>query len=151
MGMETDAHPTPSYTLAELSALASLPPRTVRYYIHIGLVERPEGETRAARYGARQLSQLLMIRQWTAQGLSLERIRVLLQGGQTPPAERAIGTVQVCSHVKVAEGVEVVIEPSRAGLSPQQVRQFVRGVMAAFAQVESAEAQGKQERTRKKQ
>ncbi len=149
--METDANPTPSYTLAELSALASLPPRTVRYYVHLGLVERPEGETRAARYGARQLSQLLMIRQWTAQGLSLERIRALLHGGQTPPAQRAIGTVQVCSHVKVAEGVDVVIEPSRAGLSPQQVRQFVRGVMAAFAQVESAKAQAKQEKTRKHQ
>jgi len=33
----------------------------------------------------------------------------------------------------VADGVEVVIEPGRAGLSPEQVRGFIQGVMAAFA------------------
>jgi hypothetical protein len=35
----------------------------------------------------------------------------------------------------VADGIEVVIEPGRAGLSPQQVRDFIQGVMAAFASV----------------
>ncbi len=58
--MNTDA--SPSYPLAELAVLADLPPRTVRYYVQIGLVDRPEGETRAARYGARHLEQLLQIR-----------------------------------------------------------------------------------------
>ena len=40
----------------------------------------------------------------------------------------------------VADGVEVVIEPGRAGLSPEQVRQFIKGVMAVFAQVSGADA-----------
>ena len=40
-------------TLDELAALVDLPKRTVRYYIQLGLVDRPEGETRAARYGPR--------------------------------------------------------------------------------------------------
>ena len=35
----------------------------------------------------------------------------------------------------VADGVDLVIEPGRAGLSPEQVRQFIKGVMAVFAQV----------------
>ena len=52
--MNTDA--SPSYPLAELVVLADLPPRTVRYYVQIGLVDRPEGETRAARYGARPVA-----------------------------------------------------------------------------------------------
>jgi DNA-binding transcriptional MerR regulator len=127
----------PNYPLSELCVLADLPVRTVRYYIQIGLVDRPQGETRAARYGPRHLEQLLQIKQWTAAGVSLERIRALLQGEPppVPPRHQALGVVTVCSHVGVAAGVEVVIDPGRAGLTPEQVRAFVQGVMAAFAAV----------------
>lgn len=127
----------PSYPLADLCVLADLSPRTVRYYVQIGLVDRPQGETRAARYGAVHLEQLLLIKKWTAAGLSLDRIRELIHGGQVPvpPRQRAVGSVEVRSHLMVAEGVDVVIEPERAGLSPEQVRRFVKGVMAVYAQV----------------
>ena len=141
--MNTDSESsTPSYPLADLCVLADLPPRTVRYYVQIGLVDRPEGETRAARYGATQLEQLLLIKKWTAAGLSLDRIRELLRGEQAPvpPRARAIGSVEVRSHLMVADGVDVVIEPGRAGLSPEQVRQFIKGVMGVFAQVSGADA-----------
>ena len=150
--MQSDtSSPTPSYPLADLCVLADLPPRTVRYYVQLGLVDRPQGETRAARYGAAHLEQLLLIKKWTAAGLSLERIRELLQGEQAPvpPRARAIGSVEVRSHLMVADGVDLVIEPGRAGLSPEQVRQFIKGVMAVFAQVSgedgepAAEAQNK--------
>lgn len=125
----------PSYTLAELCVLTDQSPRTVRYYVQIGLVDRPEGETRAARYGARHIEQLLLIRKWTAAGVSLERIRELLHGEEAPiPLRpRAAGSVEVCSHLTVADGIELVIEPGRAGLSPAQVRRFVKGVMALHA------------------
>ena len=54
--MQSDTSPpTPSYPLSDLFVLADLSPRTVRYYDQIGLVDRPEGETRAARYGATHL------------------------------------------------------------------------------------------------
>ncbi|WP_090879960.1 helix-turn-helix domain-containing protein [Nitrosovibrio sp. Nv6] len=127
----------PSYSLAELCVFSDLPPRTVRYYVQIGLVDRPEGETRAARYGPRHLEQLLLIKKWTAAGVSLERIRELLRGEQAPipPRPRAVGSVEVCSHLTVADGIEVVIEPGRAGLSPEQVRGLVKGIMGVFAQV----------------
>ncbi len=127
----------PSYALADLCVLVDLPPRTVRYYVQIGLVDRPEGETRAARYSASHLEQLLLIKKWTAAGVSLERIRELLQGEQAPvpPRPRAIGSIEVKSHLTVADGVEIVIEPGRAGLSPEQVRQFVKGVMTVFNEV----------------
>lgn len=140
--MKTDATPdVPSYPLADLCVLADLPPRTVRYYVQIGLVDRPQGETRAARYGAVHLEQLLLIKKWTAAGLSLDRIRELLRGepAPVPPRQRAVGSVEVRSHLMVAEGVDVVIEPGRAGLSPEQVRRFIKGVMAVFAEVSSEE------------
>lgn len=141
--MNTETEPSaPSYPLADLCVLVDLPPRTVRYYVQIGLVDRPQGETRAARYGAVHLEQLLLIKKWTAAGLSLDRIRELLRGepAPVPPRARSIGSVEVRSHLMVADGIDVVIEPGRAGLSPEQVRDFIKGVMAVFAEVSGGEA-----------
>jgi DNA-binding transcriptional MerR regulator len=122
------------YPLADLCVLADMPVRTVRYYVQIGLVDKPVGETRAARYGPQHLEQLILVKKWTAAGVSLERIRELLHGEAAPvPARpRAAGSIEVCSHLTVADGIEIVIEPGRAGLSPEQVRQFVLSVMQAY-------------------
>lgn len=134
----TDPLP-PGYPLAELCALADLPLRTARHYIQIGLVDRPEGETRAARYGLRHLAQLLLVKKWTAAGVSLDRIRNLLRGdtSRLPPTPRTPGSLDARSHLLVADGIEVVIEPARARLTLEQVRQFVGGVMATHVQVSS--------------
>jgi DNA-binding transcriptional MerR regulator len=134
----------PGYSLTELCVLADMPARTIRYYVQIGLVDRPQGETRAARYLSRHLEQLLLIKRWTVAGVSLERIRELLRGENfpVPPRPQAPGSVEVRSHLMVTDGIEVVIEPGRAGLSPEQVRSFVKGVMGVFAQVSG---EGRQE------
>ena len=131
--------PSTNYSLADLCVLADLPARTVRYYVQIGLVDRPDGETRAAKYGAAQLGQLLLIKKWTAAGVSLERIRTMLKGEQAPvlPRSKAVGSVEVCSHLTVADGIELVIEPGRAGLSPEQVRGFIQRVMTAYENITS--------------
>ena len=125
------------FSIDELCSLTDLPKRTVRYYIQIGLVDRPEGETRAARYTQKHLEQLLAIRRWTQDGLSLERIRELLSGATQAPPDRPnrSGTVEVWSHLIVAEGVEVKLNPGLARLSPEQTRQFFAAVMSAFQQI----------------
>lgn len=122
------------YPLTDLCVLADMPVRTVRYYVQIGLVDKPVGETRAARYSTQHLEQLLLVKKWTEAGVSLERIRELLHGEVAPvPARpRVAGSIEVCSHITVADGIEIVIEPGRAGLSPEQVRQFVSSVMQAY-------------------
>jgi DNA-binding transcriptional MerR regulator len=128
-----------TYQLSELCALVDLPIRTVRYYVQQGLVDRPQGETRAARYGQKQLDQLLLIRKWSAAGLSLDRIRESLAGAEATVPERKSrrGTLEVVSRLHVADGVELVIEPSRAGLTPEQVRELSRGVMRLYDEIES--------------
>jgi DNA-binding transcriptional MerR regulator len=128
---------TQTWTLDELAAQADLSRRTVRYYIQIGLVDHPDGETRAARYTARHLEQLLQIRKWTEAGVSLERIRELLSGEvpPVPPRPRGPGTVEVWSHLVVADGLEITLEPGRAGLSPEQVRAFFDGAMQLYRQL----------------
>ena len=137
--MSSPTPPSPSYPLSELCVLADLPIRTVRYYVQIGLVDRPVGETRAARYGSTHLEQLLLIKKWTAAGLSLDRIRELLAGEDATVPERSKrrGTIEVVSRLHIADGVELVIEPSRAGLTPEQVRELSRGVMALFDAIEA--------------
>lgn len=128
------------FTLNELCVLADLPVRTLRYYVQNGLVDRPDGETRAARYGARHLEQVLLIKKWTSAGVSLERVRGLLRGEEAPvPAKsKKTGSIEVCSHLSVTDGLEVVIEPTRAGLTPEQVREFAKGVIALYASITAA-------------
>ncbi len=126
----------PVFTLDQLCTLADCPKRTVRYYVQLGLVDRPMGETRAARYGRRHLEQLLQIRHLSASGVSLERVREVL-GGKAPPVPertRAPGSVQVRSHVWVAPGAELQIDPQEAGLPPEDLHSFVQAVMNQWSQ-----------------
>ena len=133
--MNTETH----YSIDELAMLVELPRRTVRYYVQQGLVDRPIGEKRAAYYTTRHLEQLLAIRKWQQAGLSLDRIREILlepeSGSIPPPRPRGAGTVEVWSHLVVSDGLEITLEPGRAGMSPEQVRAFFRGVMALHEQI----------------
>lgn len=133
-----------TYLLSELCALVDLPVRTVRYYVQQGLVDRPKGETRAARYGERQLEQLRLIKKWSTAGLSLDRVRDLLSGQDpdVPERPKRRGTLEVVSRLTIDDGVELVIEPSRAGLTPEQVRVLSREVMRLYDTLRSQDAEG---------
>jgi DNA-binding transcriptional MerR regulator len=126
-----------TFTLDELCSLTDLTKRTVRYYMQLGLVERPIGETRAAHYTSRHLEQLLRVKQLTEAGVSLERIREVMAGGDTPvpTRQRRPGSIEVRSHLFVAPGLEIQISPEEAGMTPEQVRAFVREVMQAAERV----------------
>ena len=128
------------FTLDELGSLVDLPRRTVRYYIQIGLVDRPEGAGRGAHYTARHLDQLLEIRKWQQAGLSLDRIRELLGAGENdgpipPPRPRQKGSVEVWSHLVIDDGIELIIDPKRASLTPEKVRELAKGVMELFEKI----------------
>ena len=139
--MKRQETPQRTYSLDQLCTLSELSRRTVRYYIQLGLVDRPIGETRAAHYLSHHLEQLLLIRKWTEAGVSLERIRDLLDGGPPPvPARpRGPGSVEVWSHLVVADGIEVMLEPGRAGLTPEQARAFFRGALALYGNIKDEE------------
>ena len=129
--------PDRTYSLDELATFAGLPRRTVRYYIQLGHVDRPIGETRAAHYPAAHLDQLLTVQKYARAGLALDRIGELLRAPTVPPpmpVPRA-GTVEVRSHLTLADGVELVVEPGRAGLTPEQVRRLFQETLALYARV----------------
>ena len=126
-----------NYTFEELCALAGLSARTLRYYIQIGLVDKPIGQTRAAHYLSSHLEKILRIKQLSEAGISLERIREVLSGDPLPLPERSKrpGQVEVRSHLWVTDGIELEVSPETAGLSPEQLRQFLKGVLQAYEQV----------------
>jgi DNA-binding transcriptional MerR regulator len=126
-----------SFTLDDLCSLTDFSKRTVRYYMQLGLVDRPIGETRAAHYLEAHLQQLLRIKKLTDAGVSLERVRDVLTGGDEPVPARAKkpGSIDVKSHLYVARGIELQISPDEAGLTPDQVRALVKAVMTAAQQV----------------
>ncbi|MBF0231993.1 MAG: MerR family transcriptional regulator [Desulfamplus sp.] len=126
------------FTIDEICALVEMNKRTVRYYIQKGLVDRPEGIGKGAFYSHNHLEQLLAIRKWKAAGLSLERIQDILSSEREgsideqllpPPMSKKHGTVEVWSHMYVSDGIELHIEPGRAGLSPGQVRSLFKGII----------------------
>lgn len=137
-----EALPPARFSIDELSMLAGVTPRTVRYYIAEGLVDRPVGEKRGAHYARRHLEQLLLIRRWTESGLSLERVRELLSGAPEDPVPRraAPGSIEVWSRVTVADGLEIQLEPGRAGLTPEQMRSFVQGISALYRELRTSAA-----------
>lgn len=116
-----------NYKIDELCTLVELSKRTVRFYIEHGFVDRPEGSKRGAFYTQKHIEQLLEIKKWQQAGLSLERIKDILvnkaEGGIIPPPTRSQpGDVTVWSHIYIRDGVELLIEPKKSGLSPEKVK-----------------------------
>ena len=136
---------TERFLLDELCTLVDLPVRTVRYYIQKNLVRSPEGAKRGAYYTRDHLEQLLTIRKWQRAGLNLERIGELLsepeEGPAVPPERpRRPGDVSVRSHIVLGRGIELVIEPQEADLTPEAVRELARQAATLFSKLKKEDS-----------
>ena len=131
----------PKFSIDELCALVEMNKRKIRFYIQKGLLDRPEGTGKGAFYTHRHVERLIGIRKWKDAGLSLERIQELFGDKQEdaatsrpipPPRPRKAGSIEVWSHLHIADGVELQIEPQRSGLTPEQLRALCRAIMDAY-------------------
>src|SRR6188474_3245751 len=68
------------YTLTELSSLAGVTPRTIRYYLAQGLLPAVGQSGPGAKYDDRHLARLRLIRRLQAEHLPLAEIRRRLDG-----------------------------------------------------------------------
>ena len=128
-------------SLQQLGDRGETPIRTIRFYIQKGLLPGPEGEKRGAYYTEAHLADLLRIRHWQETGLSLDAIAGLLQARHEPPlAPARPGAVEVRSHLIVADGLELVVAPERAGLTQAQLRQLFLAVQQAHADLRKSNA-----------
>lgn len=130
------------YSLEQLAAAADVPLRTARFYIQKGLLARPHGSTRAAWYDHAHLATLVRIRQWSAAGFSLERIAALLQTDGAEPATMPGGHVDVRTHLQLAEGLELVIRPDLARLSPERLRALIRALQQTYSALTAEPPEG---------
>jgi DNA-binding transcriptional MerR regulator len=121
-----------------LSSLTGLNRRTIRYYIQLGLVERPLGEGRGAHYNDAHLGQLLQIKKMTSAGYSLEAIRQLTsEDPQIAPIKTLPqpGSVRVCSHILLDRGVELQISPEESELTTEEIRLLVPKILDELSKI----------------
>lgn len=71
--------PQAQYTIDELSALARVPSRTIRFYQSKGALSSPEIRGRVAYYGAAHIERLKLIAQLQDRGLRIDAIRGLVK------------------------------------------------------------------------
>jgi len=121
-----------TYSIDELCVITNLPKRTVRYYIQLGLVDRPIGETKAAHYLSKHLDQLLRVKKLTEARVPLDQIRQLIEAGKdevVSTSRRQPGSVQVKTHLYISPGIELLISAEESGLKPEQMRELLKTVM----------------------
>ena len=78
------------YSISELATLAGITPRTVRYYVSVGLLPSPGQAGPASRYGDAHLRRLRLIRRLQADHLPLAEIRSRLDGLADDHVEEAL-------------------------------------------------------------
>jgi DNA-binding transcriptional MerR regulator len=83
-GQMATTSPAGEYSLAELSAIAGVPSRTIRYYQSNGLLPKPGRRGNQAVYGDTHLTRLRSIAELQAKGLRLRTIRTMLEGPSQP-------------------------------------------------------------------
>lgn len=122
----------PSYSIDQIARLSAVSVRTIRFWIQSGVVPPPNGSGRGATYGAEHLEAVLRVLRWQAEGLSLDGMRARLEPETDPvlPARR-VGSVDVVSRMAVAPGIDLLVDPAAAGLSPDRLRQLFDEVRQA--------------------
>jgi len=130
------------FSLQQLVELTDLPLRTIRYYIQLGLVDRPEGERRTATYNQQHLQQLLSIKQWSDAGLSLERIRLLMTNPEQVLGhllEPVLpGSVTVIRQITLTPGLTLNVDAHAAKVSDAELQALARAVLAAWENIKGS-------------
>jgi len=151
-------------TLADLAQRTGESRRTIRYYIQRGLLPPPHGAKRGAWYDEEHANRLKRILHLKSGGLSLEAIsRILSHDGDTytyemlglphlasaaPHArmapqhdlEEPEPTTVTATHIRLDEGLELVIDSARAQLTDDGVARFSDVVTKAYRKIKKEDS-----------
>jgi DNA-binding transcriptional MerR regulator len=130
------------FSIDDLCTLTGLTRRGIRFYVQKELLMPPIGLGRGAKYTRAHLEELLLILKWKNAGVSLEGIREILseQRGDKPlpPNPRPKpGDVSVCSRIVITDGIELLIDPEHAGLSPEELRSLIKEILSLHSNIKS--------------
>lgn len=104
----TEPH-APTLTLTELSEQADVTPRTVRYYIHQGLLPPPGGGPKA-RYDERHIKLLRLVKELQRQHLPLAEIRTRLEGMDDEGIDRLLASPSPAQTGSAVDYIRRVLE-----------------------------------------
>lgn len=124
--------PAEALNLAELSAAAGVPCRTIRFYIAQGLLDGPDTAGRTARYAQRHLERLQAVQAAKQQGMTLGEIRRRLAGPveeATSPSPAPVVVFTLAPDVTVLLRTDV----------PARRLDRIREVLAVFADAVAAD------------
>ena len=135
-------------SISDLTERTGLTRRTIRYYIQRGLVDQPNGVKRGAWYTQRHLQQLLAIKYLQDGNLTLEEIGRRVRQAQDEPAGQVLARQAIAfadmevvtppragETVKVAEGIDLVVDASLSELGPAELRRFVSEIRRLYRQL----------------
>jgi DNA-binding transcriptional MerR regulator len=89
-----------SFSIGELADKAGVTPRTIRYYVELGLLPPPTGTGNRAMYSQEHLHRLMTIKKLQMGRLSLDEIRVYLaesEEGRAPSAPADMASPMLAS------------------------------------------------------
>jgi DNA-binding transcriptional MerR regulator len=88
-----------SFSIGELADRAGVTPRTIRYYVELGLLPPPAGTGNRATYGPEHMDRLLTIKKLQMRRLSLDEIRAFLaeSEGALPSAPADLASPMLAS------------------------------------------------------
>ena len=151
-------------TLADLAQRTGARRRTIRYYIQRGLMPPPHGAKRGAWYDGEHANRLKQILHLKSGGLSLEAIsRILDQGDSdlstplfnlnaldrpvlharlTSPHDQTEPepTTSTATHIRLDEGLELVIDSARAQLTDDGVARFTDVATKAYRKIKKEDS-----------
>ena len=76
-----------TYSISELAALGGVSPRTVRYYVQLGVLPPPAGRGLGGKYGPQHLERLLKVRELQREGVHLEQMAAFLERPESKDKE----------------------------------------------------------------
>lgn len=116
------------YTLDNLSELTSFSKRTIRYYIQIGLLNKPFGAGRGAYYDDSHLQKIMEIKKWQDIGLSLEKIIERVNKTGSEKNNQNIDTPipvldkrQIFQRITLSEGIELNVSVNNSSLTESEI------------------------------
>ena len=116
------------YGVEELASLGGVSRRTVRYYVHEGLLPEPLGVGRGRHYDDPHLQALLRVKQLQERGLTLERIREVLSHSKSARAATEPVPAPARSswtRVELVPGVELHLAAGVRLPAPGRLRELV--------------------------
>ena len=120
-----------TYSIHELVEATGFSRRSIRYFVSLQLIDPPHGNTKSAIYLQHHYDKLLRIKTLTDKGYRLDRVRQILNSSEEQPQdtpEVPVGSVETLTRIHLSDGIELVVNKSKARLSAAHIQQLTSDI-----------------------